>query len=68
MMVEEVNIFTTVLLKTDNEKVYYPNSALATKPISNYNRSPDMGDKVEFSVDTATPPETIGLLKRKIWQ
>ncbi|XP_020085060.1 mechanosensitive ion channel protein 10-like isoform X1 [Ananas comosus] len=68
MLVEEVNIFTIVLLKTDNEKVYYPNSALATKPISNYNRSPDMGDKVEFSVDIATPPETIGLLKEKIKQ
>lgn len=68
MLVEEVNIFTTILLKTDNEKVYYPNSALATKPISNYNRSPDMGDKVEFSVDIATLPETIGLLKEKIKQ
>ena len=51
MLVEETNILTTVFLKLDNEKVYYPNSVLATKPISNYYRSPDMGDTVEFSID-----------------
>ncbi|KAK3436054.1 hypothetical protein EUGRSUZ_C00714 [Eucalyptus grandis] len=66
LMVEEMNILNTVFLKLDNEKIFYPNSVLATKPISNYNRSPDMGDKVEFSIDFMTPFERIGAMKEKI--
>ncbi|KAI9106628.1 hypothetical protein K1719_022156 [Acacia pycnantha] len=48
LLVEEMNILTTVFLKLDDEKVFYPNSVLATKLISNYYRSPDMYDAVEF--------------------
>ncbi|KAH7523866.1 mechanosensitive ion channel protein 10 [Ziziphus jujuba] len=66
MLVEEMNILNTVFLKLNNEKVYYPNSVLATKPISNYYRSPDMGDGVDFSIDFMTPVEKIGMLKEKI--
>ncbi|MBA0604112.1 hypothetical protein Godav_016797 [Gossypium davidsonii] len=66
LLVEEMNILTTVFLKLDNEKVYYPNSVLATKPISNYYRSPDMGDTIEFSIDFMTPAKTIGRLKEEI--
>ncbi|XP_051119169.1 mechanosensitive ion channel protein 10-like [Andrographis paniculata] len=66
MIVEEMNILTTVLLKADNEKVFYPNSVLATKAISNYYRSPDMGDSFEFCIDFRTPMEKIGGLKEKI--
>ncbi|KAL3744551.1 hypothetical protein ACJRO7_013769 [Eucalyptus globulus] len=66
LLVEEMNILNTVFLKLDNEKIYYPNSVLFTKPISNYNRSSDMGDKVEFSIDIMTPLETIGAMKEKI--
>ncbi|KAG6423404.1 hypothetical protein SASPL_113799 [Salvia splendens] len=66
MIVEEMNIFTTVFLKADNEKVYYPNSVLSTKPISNFYRSPDMGDAFEFSIDFKTPMEKIGSLREKI--
>lgn len=66
LLVEEMNILTTVFLKLDNEKVFYPNSVLATKPISNYYRSPDMGDNIEFSIDFMTPLERIGALKEKI--
>ncbi|KAI3524062.1 hypothetical protein L1887_02686 [Cichorium endivia] len=66
MVVEEMNILNTVFLKFDNEKIYYPNSVLATKPISNFYRSPDMGDNVEFYIDFATPFEKIGLLKDKL--
>ncbi|EPS67181.1 hypothetical protein M569_07594 [Genlisea aurea] len=66
MVVEEMNILTTVFLKADNEKVYYPNSVLATKPISNFYRSPDMKDSLEFSIAFKTPAEKIGLLKEKI--
>ncbi|KAJ7966374.1 Mechanosensitive ion channel protein [Quillaja saponaria] len=66
LLVEEMNILTTVFLKLDNEKIYYPNSVLATKPISNYYRSPDMFDSVEFSIDFTTPMERIGELKKKM--
>jgi small-conductance mechanosensitive channel len=65
-LVEEMNILTTVFFKLNNEKLYYPNSVLATKPISNYYRSPNMGDSVEFSVDFTTPVEKIGALKEKV--
>ena len=61
-----MNILTTVFLKLNNEKVYYPNSVLSTKPISNYYRSSDMGDSLEFSIDFLTPVEKIGQLKDKI--
>ncbi|KAJ4708966.1 Mechanosensitive ion channel protein [Melia azedarach] len=66
LLVEEMNILTTVFLKLTNEKIYYPNSVLSTKPISNYNRSPDMSDGVIFHIDFMTPIEKIGLLKEKI--
>ncbi|XP_052210181.1 mechanosensitive ion channel protein 10-like [Diospyros lotus] len=66
MVVEEMNILTTVFLRYDNEMIYYPNSVLATKPISNFYRSPDMGDSFEFSIDFRTPVEKVGALKDKI--
>lgn len=66
MIVEEMNILTTVFLRYDNEKIYYPNSVLSTKPISNFYRSPDMGDGIEFSIDFRTTLEKIGILKDKI--
>ncbi|CAI9771505.1 unnamed protein product [Fraxinus pennsylvanica] len=66
MIVEEMNILTTVFLRFDNEKIYYPNSVLAAKPISNFYRSPDMGDSLEFCIDFKTPLEKIGDLKDKI--
>lgn len=66
MIVEEMNILTTVFLRYDNQKIIYPNSVLATKPISNYYRSPDMGDAVEFCIHVATPAEKIATLKHRI--
>ncbi|KAI7730589.1 hypothetical protein M8C21_021113 [Ambrosia artemisiifolia] len=66
VVVEEVNILTTVFLRYDNEKIYYPNSILATKAISNFNRSPEMGDSVEFDLDVSTSMENILALKAKI--
>ncbi|KAG4127759.1 hypothetical protein ERO13_D10G244548v2 [Gossypium hirsutum] len=41
-------------------------TTLATKPIGNYYRSPDMGDTIEFSIDFLTPAKTIGRLKEEI--
>lgn len=66
MVVDEMNILTTVFLRHDNLKIRYPNSILATKPISNYNRSPDMVEKIHFSLDVSTPREKIQKMKEKI--
>ncbi|MCO5596545.1 hypothetical protein L7F22_050610 [Adiantum nelumboides] len=66
LIVEEMKILSTVFLKSDNEKVFYPNSVLAIKPISNLYRSPDMKDFLEFSVHISTPAEKITTLKERI--
>ncbi|XP_015059628.1 mechanosensitive ion channel protein 6-like [Solanum pennellii] len=66
MVVEEMNILTTVFLRYDNQKIIYPNSVLSTKPISNYYRSPDMGDSIDFSIHISTPMEKIAMMKEKI--
>ncbi|KAK2993061.1 hypothetical protein RJ640_020006 [Escallonia rubra] len=66
MTVEEINILTTVFLRFDNEQIYYPNSVLATKPISNLQRSPEMSDSLEFTIDFTTPVEKIEVLKKGI--
>ncbi|XP_057490031.1 mechanosensitive ion channel protein 6-like [Actinidia eriantha] len=66
MVVEEMNILTTIFLRFDNQKIIYPNSVLATKPISNYYRSPDMGDAIDFCIHIATPMEKIAMMKERI--
>lgn len=66
MVVEEMNILTTVFLRYDNQKIIYPNSVLSTKPISNYYRSPHMGDSVDFCIHISTPTEKIATMKEKI--
>lgn len=66
VVVEEMNILTTVFLRYDNLKIIYPNTVLATKAISNYYRSPDMGDAIEFCVHIATPAEKIAVMKQRI--
>ncbi|KAL3641042.1 hypothetical protein CASFOL_016010 [Castilleja foliolosa] len=66
MVVEEMNILTTVFLKFDNHKIYYPNSVLATKPIHNYYRSPEMQDAIDFCIHISTPVEKIALMKERI--
>ena len=66
MIVEEMNILTTVFLRYDGEKIYYPNSVLLTKPISNFRRSPDMADAVEFTIDASTSMDNITALKKAI--
>ncbi|XP_056166920.1 mechanosensitive ion channel protein 10-like isoform X1 [Syzygium oleosum] len=66
MVVEEMNILTTIFLRYDGEKIFYPNSVLATKPISNFYRSPEMSDVVEFTVDFSASVEKIGDLKSRI--
>ncbi|KAG8657097.1 hypothetical protein MANES_03G038300v8 [Manihot esculenta] len=66
MVVDEMNILTTTFLKNDGEKVYYPNSVLALKPISNLYRSPPMTDSLEFAISLRTPMQIINDLQDKI--
>ncbi|KAF3641892.1 mechanosensitive ion channel protein 8 [Capsicum chacoense] len=66
MVVEEMNILTTVFLRFDNQKIIYPNSVLSTKPISNYYRSPDMGDAIDFCIHISTPMDKIASMKERI--
>lgn len=68
MIVEEMNIMSTVFLRFDNQKIVYLNSVLATKAIHNYYRSPDMGDAIDFCVHIATPAEKIAQIKERITQ
>ncbi|KAF3950964.1 hypothetical protein ACB098_01G070700 [Castanea mollissima] len=66
MVVDEMNILTTVFLRYDNQKIIYPNSILATKPIGNYQRSPDMGDAIDFCINISTPTEKVTSMKERI--
>ncbi|KAL2323973.1 hypothetical protein Fmac_023031 [Flemingia macrophylla] len=66
MVVEEMNILTTIFLRYDNLKAIIPNSVLATKPIYNFYRSPDMGDAIEFYIHISTPFEKITAMKHRI--
>nr|TKR74673.1 mechanosensitive ion channel protein 10-like [Populus alba] len=66
MVVEEMNILTTVFLRYDAEKIYYPNSILLTKPISNFRRSPDMGDGIDITIDVSTSVDDFNALKKAI--
>ncbi|MQL91778.1 hypothetical protein Taro_024397 [Colocasia esculenta] len=66
MVVEEMNILTTVFLRYDNQKITYPNHELATKTIGNYYRSPDMGESIDFCIHVATPVEKVAVMKQRI--
>ncbi|KAJ9185667.1 hypothetical protein P3X46_005267 [Hevea brasiliensis] len=66
MIVEEMNILSTVFLRYDMEKIYYPNSVLLMKPISNFRRSPDMGDAIDFTIDVSTSVDDFNALKKAI--
>ncbi|KAL6011814.1 hypothetical protein ACLOJK_002280 [Asimina triloba] len=63
MVVEEMNIMTTVFLRYDNLKIIYPNSALSTIPIFNFYRSPDMGEAIDLCIHVSTPLEKIPIFK-----
>ncbi|CAN6703748.1 unnamed protein product [Malus baccata var. baccata] len=67
MIVEEMNILSTVFLRYDNEKIYYPNSVVLTKPIGNFRRSPDMADTVDLTIDVSTPVDDVSALKKSIY-
>lgn len=66
VVVEEMNILTTVFLRSDNQMVIYPNSVLATKPICNYKRSMDILEAIAFCIHISTPVKKIATFKEKI--
>lgn len=67
MVVEDIRILTTTLVRYDNGKVFYPNSVLATKPITNFYRSTgNMKDSVEFTIDASNATVSIEALKSRI--
>nr|XP_043624970.1 mechanosensitive ion channel protein 10-like [Erigeron canadensis] len=67
VVVEKVSILTTAVFRIyDNEKIYYPNSILATKCISNLDRSSEMKDIVKFDLDVPASDEKVSAIKAKI--
>ncbi|KAL8188684.1 hypothetical protein R6Q57_029704 [Mikania cordata] len=66
MIVEEMNIMNTIFLNSDNQKVYYPNSTLATRSIANFYRSPDVADSIDFLIHLSTPADKISMIKQRI--
>ncbi|CAK9233781.1 unnamed protein product [Sphagnum troendelagicum] len=66
LLVEEMNIFSTIFLNGANEKISYPNSLLATKPITNVHRSPDQWDLIEIRIDSTTNVPKIGILQDRL--
>ncbi|KAL9230489.1 hypothetical protein vseg_005831 [Gypsophila vaccaria] len=66
VIIEEITFLTTTVLTFDNEMKHYPNAILSGQSISNYTRSPHMGDFVNISLDIDTPIEKIDILKDKI--
>ncbi|XP_074289173.1 mechanosensitive ion channel protein 10-like [Silene latifolia] len=66
VIIEEINFLSTTVSTFDNEMKHYPNAVLSSQPISNYTRSPEMGDNVTFFLDLDTHVDKIDDLKIKI--
>ncbi|KAI3499292.1 hypothetical protein L1887_35087 [Cichorium endivia] len=66
MIVEEMNILNTIFLRSDNQKIYYPNSVLLTRSIGNFYRSPDMSDTIDFLIHVNTPADKLATIKQQI--
>ncbi|KAJ9183762.1 hypothetical protein P3X46_007574 [Hevea brasiliensis] len=64
MIVDDMEILTTAFLGSDNARICYPNSVLATKPISNFYRNPPpMLDSLTFAIPRDTEIELIKKLQ-----
>jgi small-conductance mechanosensitive channel len=66
MVVEEINIFTTVFVGSDKRKIILPNNILATKAIHNFRRSPDLEDFIDFFIQVDTSDLNILEIKRRV--
>ncbi|XP_076943122.1 mechanosensitive ion channel protein 8-like [Bidens hawaiensis] len=66
MIVERMNISTTEFLHHGNLKTSYENTELSTKSISNYRRSPDRVDSIDFHFHAPPSPEINALMMERI--
>lgn len=66
MIVEEMKILTTVFIRFDHEKIYYPNAQLLTKPISNQSRRTNMSEKIQFSIGVSTLEKDVDKLRKDV--
>ncbi|KAH7291727.1 hypothetical protein KP509_29G031000 [Ceratopteris richardii] len=66
LVVEEMNILSTLFVRNNGERIWYPNSLLGTKYIFNYSRTPDVGDSFEFCIDASTPSEKLAIMKDRV--
>lgn len=66
MIVEEMNILSTVFLRFDHKKICYLNSHLPTQSICNCSRNPDFAEEIEFSIDLSSTDEIVEHLKEGI--
>ncbi|KAI3991219.1 hypothetical protein MKX01_022440 [Papaver californicum] len=56
MIIEEMNILTTVFLRFDDQKITYPNTVLATMSI----------ESIDIGIHLSTPAEKLAIFKQKI--
>lgn len=61
-----MNLLSTLFMRYDGEKIWYPNPLLSTKYILNCYRTPDTGEMFNFSIQSSTPVEKIVVLKERI--
>ncbi|KAK6939022.1 Mechanosensitive ion channel MscS [Dillenia turbinata] len=66
MVVDEMNILSTVFRRADNQLVTYPNSMLSNKCITNFHRSGPINEVIEFCISVSTPMSKIIEMKSKI--
>ncbi|GLT68985.1 hypothetical protein SLA2020_411730 [Shorea laevis] len=71
MVVERINLFTTIFRKNNKDKVFYSNAVLSTMPIRNfYSGNIHTRDSLEFTIKwpTALDDKTINSLRDRIKQ
>ncbi|EOX97577.1 Mechanosensitive ion channel domain-containing protein [Theobroma cacao] len=66
LVVNKINIFSTVFLRNDNQIIIYPNAILWTKSVSNFRLSPPTRDKIEFDIFILSPEEQIIAMEQRI--
>ena len=66
LIVHNIEIFTTTLVKWDGVKVYWPNSVLATKDIENIRRSACQSETIDISIGSNTSTDRLWELKKQL--
>eukprot|EP00898_Chlorokybus_atmophyticus_P004734 jgi/Chlat1/5261/Chrsp33S05097 len=66
VVVQEIGLVHTLFEKDMGDRMYYPNQLLWTKPIINYNRSPNQLDEILLQINSITTEEKLDALRAKI--